>query len=109
MIKNLMKIQSKIKIKTINFMKLYDRKVKIIIDGKKYTVPFEVYKLINSQREVVEYYSYLLSLWYYKNIIIKSNEIKQKQFINDFSLCLKENISDLDIRLLQLKQNEKYK
>ena len=38
MIKNLMKIQSKIKIKTINFMKLYDRKVKIIIDGKKYTV-----------------------------------------------------------------------
>ena len=109
MIKNLMKIQFKIKIKTINFMKLYDRKVKIIIDGKKYTVPFEVYNLINSQREVVEYYSYLLSLWYYKNIIIKSNEIKQKQFINDFSLCLKENISDLDIRLLQLKQNEKYK
>ena len=109
MIKNLMKIQSKIKIKTINFMKLYDRKVKIIIDGKKYTVPFEVYNLIYSQREVVEYYSYLLSLWYYKNIIIKSNEIKQKQFINDFSLCLKENISDLDIRLLQLKQNEKYK
>ena len=109
MIKNLMKVQSKIKIKTINFMKLYDRKVKIIIDGKKYTVPFEVYNLINSQREVVEYYSYLLSLWYYKNIIIKANEIKQKQFIIDFSLCLKENISDLDIRLLQLKQNEKYK
>ena len=76
---------------------------------EKNTLLFEVYNLINSQREVVEYYSYLLSLWYYKNIIIKSNEIKQKQFINDFSLCLKENISDLDIRLLQLKQNEKYK
>ena len=90
-------------------MKLYERKVKIIIDGKKFTIPFEVYNLINSQREVVEYYSYLLSLWYYKNNINRANEIKQKQFINDFSLCLKENIYDLEIRLLQLKQKEKYR
>ena len=86
-------------------MKLHERKVKIIVNQKKYTVPFEVYNLINNQRETNSFYIHLLSLWYYKCFINKS-EINNNisLFENQFASCLKENISDLDKRISNFKK-----
>ncbi len=85
-------------------MKLYERKVKIIVNQKKYTVPFEVYNLINNQREANSFYIHLLSLWYYKCFMNNSDADNLNQFENQFASCLKENISDLDKRISNFKK-----
>lgn len=88
-------------------MKLHARKVRIIIDGKKHTVPFEVYNLINNQREANGYYMHLLSLWYYKCYLNNLEKDKLKKFIEEFAACLKDDIFDLNQRITQFKTIDK--
>lgn len=87
-------------------MKLHARTVKITIDGKKHTVPFEVHNMLNKQREAINYYMHVLAIWYYK-FYEKDQEALSKDYINEFAKFIEENVEELPARIESFKNVDK--
>ena len=80
-------------------MKLHARTVKITIDGKKHTVPFEVHNMLNNQREAINYYMHVL--------LYGNQEALSKDYINEFAKFIEENVEELPARIESFKNVDK--
>ena len=87
-------------------MKRHASTVKITIDGKKHTVPFEVHNVLNKQREAINYYMHVLAIWYYKFYENDQKELS-KDYIHEFAKFIEENVEELANRIETFKNVDK--